>query len=49
MRGYNVEHQILLSAEYEFFLHVRVIVITEILQQCMLSYRFDESADGGKK
>ena len=28
-----------------FFLHLRVIIIIEILQRCMLSYRFDGSAD----
>ena len=28
-----------------FFLHLRVIIIIEIVQRCMLSYHFDESAD----
>ena len=51
-----MEQQILLSAEYElvfcFFFppsHLRVIIIIEILQQCMLSYRFDASADVEKQ
>lgn len=48
MCGCSVE-PILLSAECELvFLHLRVIIIIEILQQCMLSYRFDESTDGKK-